>query len=97
MPKPRLREAHADEKVHSRLGSRCPIEHRPDQPRNSGAGNESEFESEDCGTEAVAEHDPHHLFALCSKRDANADFGGALDDDVGEDSEEAPGCERRVW
>ena len=72
----------AGEKVHDWIGGGCPIEHRPDQPRNSGAGDESESESEDCGAEAVAEHDPHHLFASRSERDANADLGGALGDDV---------------
>ncbi len=46
---------------------------------------------------AVAKHETHYLFALCAKRDANADFGGALGDDEGEDSEQTHRGEQKRY
>lgn len=56
--------------------------------RDSGPGDKPEQESKDRRAKAVAEHEPHYLFALRSKRDSNADLGATLGDDVGEDSEQ---------
>ena len=43
------------------------------------------------GAQAVDEHQAQNLFALCAERDADADFAGALRDEIGQHAIETGG------
>jgi hypothetical protein len=65
------------------------VEHGAQQARSLGTGHKAQREAEECRPHSIHQHQPQHLFALSTKGDADADFAGALRDDVGEYAKES--------
>ena len=66
-----------------------PIEQVAHQLAGFEASCESYDQTKERGSHSIEQHRPHHLFALCAQRDADADFGRPLRRDVRHHAEQA--------
>ena len=64
------------------------IEQATNHPGSSGAGGEAQEKPHAGRTNAIPKHSAENFAALRAERDADADFGGALSDDVGKHAEQ---------
>jgi|ERR1700730_4953138 len=73
---------------HTRVEGVYPIQHGADKSRCSDAAEKANGKPDESWAKSIQQRTPQHLVPLGPKRDADADFDGALGDDVREHAEQ---------